>query len=175
MPVQQNDSPEQYTEPSFFQRRRRYFVDPEVQGALVLQAVGDWLCAAGTFAMVIFIFRVVPTLLSGTGNESPGLWYHFGPYVLASAVLLPIVTFNSVRFSNRFAGPMVRVRRTLKQLANGESPPNIALRHRDFWCEIGDDINEINQRLRQASSSSISAEAESEGLQDVLRFRRPVL
>ena len=63
--------------------------------------------------------------------------------MVASAVLFPIVIFSSIRFSNRFVGPMVRVRKTLHQLAQGETTPIRAFRQNDFWSDTVDDINEI--------------------------------
>ena len=139
------------------ERRRRYFVDPQVQGALLCQAIYYWCWASATFALIIFVYRVFPALLSGTGQESGRIWYHLAPYLVASAVLFPIVIFSSLRFSNRFVGPMVRVRRTLKQLARGETTPMWVFRENDFWSDTVNDINEIAALLRQVSPSTSDA------------------
>jgi hypothetical protein len=120
-----------------------------VQGALLRQAVYCWLWASATFALIILVYRVVPALLSGTGQESGRIWYHLAPYMVASGVLFPIFIFNAIRFSNRFTGPMVRVRRTLKELARGETTPMRSFREHDFWSDTADDINEIAALLRQ--------------------------
>ena len=135
------------------ERRRKYFVDAQVQGALLRQAVYFWFWASATFATIIFVYRVFPSLLSGNGQEGR-IWYHLAPYLVASAVLFPIVIFNSIRFSNRFAGPMVRVRRTLKELARGETAPMRSFRKNDFWSDTVDDINEIIALLRQLRSAT---------------------
>ena len=139
------------------ERRRRYLVDPQVQGALLRQAIYYWFWASATFALIIFVYRVFPAMLSGTGQESGRIWYHVAPYLVASAVLFPIVIFSSIRFSNRFVGPMVRVRRTLKQLAQGETTPIRAFRKNDFWSDTVDDINEIAALLRQERPSTSAA------------------
>jgi hypothetical protein len=68
--------------------------------------------------------------------------------------LFPIVIFSAIRFSNRFAGPMVRIRGALKQIAQGETPPRLVLRDDDFWSDIVNDINEIADQLRQESPTS---------------------
>lgn len=139
------------------ERRRRYFVDPQVQGALLRQAIYYWLWASATFALIIFIYRVFPAWLSGADQETGGIWYHLAPYVVASAALFPIVVFSAIRFSNRFVGPMVRVRRTLKQLAQGEATSMGAFRENDFWSDAVDDINEIAALLRQLQPSASAA------------------
>jgi hypothetical protein len=124
-----------------------------VQGALLRQAVYSWIWASAVFALISFVYRVIPAWLSDE-NQQVSIWRDLGPYAIASAVLFPIVVFNAIRFSNRFAGPMVRVRGALKQLAQGEAPPHLVLRDDDFWTDIVDDINAIAGNLRQASPST---------------------
>jgi len=145
----------------FSERRRRYFVDAQVQGALLRQAVCYWLWATATFALISFVYRILPAWLSGAGLQE-SIWRDLGPFTIASAVLFPIVIVSAIRFSNRFAGPMVRVRRALKQLAQGETPPRLTLRDHDFWSDIASDINEIAGRLHPAPSSSAATGAKDE-------------
>jgi hypothetical protein len=147
-------------QPASLERRRQYFVDRQVQGALLRQAVYYWFWASATFAMIVFVYRVFPALLSGNGQESGRIWYHLAPYMVASAVLLPIVMFSSIRFSSRFAGPMVRVRRTLKELARGDTTPMRSFRRNDFWSDTADDINEIAALLRQVRPATVAPNPE---------------
>jgi hypothetical protein len=134
-------------------KRSKYFVDPQVQGTLLRQAVLYWLWTTVTFGLVILFCRVAPSWLSGTTHPSGRVWYHLGPYVFASALLLPIVFFHAIRFSNRFAGPMVRVRRTLRELTHGESPRELRFRENDFWTDVADEINELSAAISQLRSS----------------------
>jgi hypothetical protein len=134
------------------ERRRRYFIDPQVQGALLRQAIFYWLWASATFALISFVYRVIPAWLSDA-PEQASIWRDLGPYTIASVVLFPIVIVSAIRFSNRFAGPMVRIRSTLRELAQGETPPPLTLRSSDFWSDIGADINVIAAKLGQATPS----------------------
>ena len=141
--------------PSSANQRRQYFVDPAVQGALLRQALWYWFCASATFAFIIFIYRVVPPWLTGKPDATGHIWYHLAPYLLASAVLFPIVVLRAIRFSHRFCGPMVPIRRALKQLAHGEeTPPTLKLRRTDYWKDIADEINAISERLEKATLQS---------------------
>lgn len=140
------------------ERRRRSFVDSEVQGALLRHALFYWLCASLTFAFVVFVYRVLPAWFAG--SESGGLWYHFQPFAIASAVLLPIAIHGANRLSNRFAGPMLRVRAALLQLAEGKNPRPMTFRRHDFWAEFADIINLLS--IRQAHTATAATEAVAE-------------
>jgi hypothetical protein len=72
--------------------------------------------------------------------------------LVSSAVLFPFVMFSAVRFTNRIAGPMVRFRRTLQQLARGETAPVLEIRGDDFWSDIVNDLNRVSARLCDLSS-----------------------
>jgi hypothetical protein len=132
-------------------KRRRYFVDRDVQGAFLKHGMFYWLYACLVFGAIVFIYRVFPALLSG---EAGNVWYHLGPFLLASAVLFPVVVWNSIRFSHRFAGPMVRARRALRELASGENPGPIAFRENDFWPEVAGYLNQIGHRLEKTNGET---------------------
>jgi methyl-accepting chemotaxis protein len=141
-----------YAKPA--ERRRRYFVDATVQGALLRQAVYFWISSSALFALLILMYRVGPALLSGRQQSGAELWYHLAPYLLASAALFPLVVASANRFSNRIVGPMLRIRKALKQLADGEKPERIELREKDFYRDVAESINAIAARLGDAPSAS---------------------
>jgi hypothetical protein len=111
-----------------------------------------------TFTLVVFVFRIVPRYLSGEGVGLDEIWYQLSPMVFSAAALFPIVMFCAVRFSNRFAGPMVRVRRSLKQLARGEAVDRLKFRNGDFWLDIANEINRVSDKMAE-----LSADPESSG------------
>ena len=132
-----------------FERRRRYYVDARVQGALVRQIIAYWMGVSATFAFIVLVYRVFPVWLSGNGPGLGLLFGELGPLMLASVVLFPMVVFSAMRFSNRFVGPMVRFRRALHELAENQPTNTITLRKGDYWTEVADDINRIVERLQQ--------------------------
>lgn len=142
--------------------RKKLLVDRKVQGALVRQAALHWIWTTLTFGMVIFFSRIGPAWLTGAEGPTVGWWYHLSPYVIASVALIPIIVFATIRFSNRFAGPMVRVRRALKKLANGEQPERLKFREGDFWSDLADDINRIAERGQEAHLVSPAQESDAE-------------
>ncbi len=135
-------------------RRRRKFVDTQVQGAVLKQSVYYWLWGSTTFALILFVYRIVPATISGTGSLLEHSWYYLSPIAFASGVLLPLVILRAIHFSHKFVGPMIRIRRALIQLADGEPTPVIELREDDHWTDIAEAVNAISMRMVEKSSKA---------------------
>jgi hypothetical protein len=123
--------------------RRHWFVDPKLQGALICRLVLYWsACLLATGLML-------GCSLAGSRPESliyGGLgvvWLHFGPVVIISMLLLPIMIVDVIRFSNRFVGPLLRLRRSMRQLARGEHVEPITFRRGDYWQDFADEFNAV--------------------------------
>jgi len=127
--------------------RKNHFCDRSVQGALLLHAGAYWLAYLVTAtALVLFV-----ELLSGDPRRAWANTLHrHGPSALAMLVLAPIFLRDLCRLSNRFAGPIVRLRWALRELADGNEVPPIQFRDRDFWKELAADFNRAAQRLHAA-------------------------
>ena len=137
--------------PNSNEKRRKHFVDAAVQGAILRQALVYWLYGLLTYTGVICMFQVIPHWMSGEALDAVVLWHFFAPMIISSAACLPIVMVKSIRFSNRFVGPMVRFRNSLKQLVCGERMDPIKLRSNDFWVDIAADLNLLAKRLPEVS------------------------
>ena len=136
---------------SYIQKRRKYFVDSQVQGAILRQAAYYWLAGSLVFVIVVTLYRIVPPWLVSGDLSLARAWHHLAPLVVSSAVFLPLVMFHAVRFSHRFAGPMVRFRQVLRLLSKGETAPQIRLRSSDFWQDVATELNLVSARQDQAS------------------------
>jgi hypothetical protein len=142
---------------SRIERRRCFFIDSTVQGALLRRLIGFWLTGMAAVSLILFIYHIAPYWLSGEEGVVGQAWVHLRPLVFASVALLPFVIYTAIRFSNRFVGPMLRFRRVLKQLANGEPTSKITLRRDDFWLDVADDVNELIEKLQSLPPSSESS------------------
>ena len=127
-------------------RRQKLVADKELQGALVARTTMYWfycLLSVALFAECWIIFTHQPT----SSVELFGrLWMNCGPALLGSILLLPVVQWDCLSLSNRFVGPMVRIRQATKELAQGQTPQPIELRDGDFWSELADDFNLVIAR-----------------------------
>ena len=76
------------------------------------------------------------------------LWFRYcaGLRMLLWA-LLPILALDFLQFTNRFAGPVLRLRAAMRQVARGEAAPPLSFRDDDFWQELAADFNRIAGRL----------------------------
>ena len=145
-------------------RRRRKFVDTNVQGAVLKQAVYYWLWGSATFALILFVYRIVPSTIAGNGSLLHHAWYYLAPIAFASGILLPLVILRAIHFSHTVVGPMLRIRRCLIQLADGEPAPAIELRENDHWSDIAEAVNAISQKIAASSPNASPEQHEPVGV-----------
>ena len=79
------------------------------------------------------------------------MWFHFGPALVASTLLLPLVILDMIRLSNRFTGPLLRLRRSMRELARGEHVEPIEFRDGDYWQEFANEFNVLAARVQDAT------------------------
>jgi methyl-accepting chemotaxis protein len=129
-------------------KRRQLFVDAKVQGALVVRTVAYWGFCLIAVTLMLLLWRVLSVPGRTFAFHVDWLWFHYAPAAVASMLLLPIIVLDSLRMSNRFAGPMVRLRRAMNRLAEGESVQPINFRDDDFWSEFAEDFNRMLARQK---------------------------
>ena len=151
-------------------KRRQLMVDAHVQGALVVRVIGYWFYCLVTVAFMMtcwVIFAVRPTSSMELVRR---VWGQCGPAFFASLLLLPLVMVDCIRLTHRFVGPLHRIRKALRDLAAGSAVPNIAFRKSDFWNDLADDFNRLNEHIRKLeveagrtpATASADAQAEEE-------------
>ncbi len=132
-------------------QRKKYFVDRSVQGAILLR-----LC----FYFVLFVLSAgallffVEALIDDPRKAGTNFLQRYGPTILAGLVLTPVFFFDLCKLTNRFAGPMVRLRRSMNALADGEEVSPIHFRDGDFWKEIAEDFNRVIVRVEKAEKAA---------------------
>lgn len=128
-------------------KRRRLFIDPQVQGALVRHIVVYWLaCMVALFVVLwwwsVFMLPDRPIL-----SHMDKVWPIYGPVLVTSLLILPLALVDTIRLSNRFAGPMVRMRRAMRFLSEDRKVYPIHFRDNDFWNDFADDFNQMLARV----------------------------
>jgi hypothetical protein len=131
--------------------RKRFFVDWRVQGALIVRVVLYWLLCLFTMALLLLVWRMFSVPIRPFHTHLTELWSLFGPAAVASMLLLPAVVYDLVRLSNRFAGPMFRLRRVMHDMAQGKTGEIVRFRDGDFWQELAADFNTVAARLDEAN------------------------
>jgi hypothetical protein len=143
------------------QVRRQLFVDPKVQGALVLRVLLYWVVCLITITLMLLCWNVLRTpRMFYTFLDD--MWLQYGPALLASFLLLPVVVVDIIRLSNRFAGPLFRLRRCMRALARGEHVEPIRFREGDFWRDFAEEFNAVLARVQGESHATEPARRQEE-------------
>lgn len=140
-------------------QRKKLFIDPVVQGALLRRLMLHWLYLMLGLFTALLIGQVLSTGMEGTlGTHLAMMWQKYGLLLIAVSCLFPAFAYDSVKLSNRFAGPIYSLRQALKKLGRGEDIPPLSFRKGDFWREIADDVNQVAERLRKKTEEDEEAE-----------------
>jgi hypothetical protein len=124
-------------------KRTQLFVDPKVQGSLILKTVLYWIVCVVTITLMLLCWRIITGPARMFYWHFDDMWFHFGPALVASFLLLPLMVYDVVQMSNRFCGPLFRMRRAIRALARGEHVDPISFRDGDFWPEIAQEFNAL--------------------------------
>ncbi|MCA9134644.1 MAG: hypothetical protein KDA45_15860, partial [Planctomycetales bacterium] len=129
-------------------KRRQFLVEKRVQGALGVRIALHWLVFLSLSVTVTCVLRMPGKL------EYPTLWAGLQAALLEQLAsitvllaLLPWFIHDSLKLSNRFAGPMLRLKKAIVQLTNEQEAPPVIFRSGDFWLELADDFNELRGRV----------------------------
>lgn len=128
-------------------KRKRLLVDPQVQGAFLLRAIGYWLLCLLTVVLLMVFTSILAEPARLFFPESDGPWFRIGPAAICVVLLLPVVAYDFLRVSNRLVGPVLRLRRGMRALAAGEHVEPIKFRDGDFWREFADEFNALARRM----------------------------
>lgn len=126
-------------------RRRRWWIDSELQGAYLLHMLGV-SCVVGLAAVLLTSHY----WLGSEGAQEPllhlrGHLLHLGLAMLGATLLIAPVT--CVLLSHRVAGPAYRLRDAARRLAAGEWGCRIHLRRHDHLKPTAESINELAAKL----------------------------
>lgn len=132
--------------------RKQMFVDPKVQGTLAWRVAFYWLVCLGNIFMMLLCWRVVTEPPKVFYAHVQDMWSLYGPTFLVAMLLLPLVIVDMIRLSNRFAGPMVRLRRAMGELARGEHVEPIRFRNDDFWQDFAEEFNALAARVQHETN-----------------------
>jgi hypothetical protein len=122
-------------------QRSQNFVDSPVQGALLRRIFLHW--CSFFFVLAAAVVSLETLLGDPAKNFSDRFWQEANSFKLIAVVmlsLLPAFMLDTIRFSNRFVGPVSRLRRGLRELKEGKAE-RIQFRGNDFWTEMGNEFN----------------------------------
>jgi hypothetical protein len=140
--------------------RKQLFVDPKVQGALVYRVILYWVFCLIAMGLMLLSWRILTGPARLFYTQIDDMWYFHGPALVASLLLLPLVVIDIIRVSNRFTGPLLRLRRSMRGLASGERVEPLYFREGDFWKDFADEFNEVIARVQSEPPPEPDPEAD---------------
>ena len=124
-------------------QRKRDYIDPEVQGALTRRIVAQWMVFVGIATALAFALQWMSNPFMPLKQHLVEAWWTYGPLLMALFCLLPIFVLDAIKLSNRFTGPIYRLRHVASALTAGERPEPLEFRGGDFWRGLADDFNHV--------------------------------
>ena len=130
------------------EERKKVWID-RFQTRLTLRIFGY----LGLFFIVLFNLLFSWKMWSEGPNDPAAqfldtLWT-YAPVFACLLVLVPIMAWDTIKFSHRLVGPLVRFRKTMAQIADGEAVRPIKLREGDYLTELRDDFNRMLEQLQK--------------------------
>lgn len=118
------------------------------------------------------LFGLITQFLSdpfqGLSGHMRSYWSNNGPYMVALLCLMPVFVRDTLRLSNRMAGPICRLKDTVSRLAEGEDVPPLKFRKGDMWDDLPDKFNAMVKELKRSSYEQQAAASQAE-----VRTERP--
>jgi len=153
-------------------RRHQMIADKQLQGTLLAHAAIYWFYCLFSVTLIAVCWILFTKQPESSSELFTQLWLNCGPALLGSVLLLPLVLLDCLRLSSRFAGPMVRMQRVMRELAAGKTPPAFTLRPGDYWTEFAENFNIVMERLRQHDSQTNSTRSPTATTPEVATSKR---
>ena len=131
--------------------RKQNYVDSTVQGALLKRIVLHWFLYFVVAGLAIVLLQA---MLSGPQGDplSTRIMQEVSEFTLVGLILIcifPAFLLDTIRFSNRFVGPVGRLRRYLRHLGQDGNTEALSFRGNDFWADMAEEYNLVAQRFEE--------------------------
>ena len=121
--------------------RKQLLVNDSVQLPIVLRVITYWASCMVFITCPLTLARVYAEpdvfILSQLLHVVTSYW----PLYATMTTLLPFAIYDSLKLSNRFAGPIYRMKTTLQRFNEGEAYQQIQLRATDFHKDLATELN----------------------------------
>lgn len=141
-------------------QRKKMVVDEPLQRGLAKRIIMYWCI---TWLLVFSLPIVVRTLTADLPFEllAAEIINDFWFPIVVSLFLLPVIVWDSFRFSNRIAGPLRRVDNTLRQAIAEQPVESVEIREDDYCQDLVEGVNQLTELL-DAGNGRRNSKAENQ-------------
>jgi signal transduction histidine kinase len=159
----------------FSLKRNQYLINKKLQYGLIKRMFAYWCLTWFLVFTIPLLFNFVLSLATTFDTPSTAKLASQMASVLifpvvTSVFFLPIAAWDSIRFSNRIAGPMFRFGQTIRQMADSENTTHLVMRDHDYCKELAvelnrlmDTISDLKNSMPQAANTGERQKLESVG------------
>ncbi len=127
--------------------RHQYFIDNEVQAAVLIRVAVYGLSLTAYFAITLICTQWMDEpdhgLLESLVKSFEDVAYWLPGFLL----LVPVAAHDLLKMTNQFAGPITRLRREMNLLVQGRSDRPLNFREDDYWVDLTSSYNQIRGEL----------------------------
>ena len=140
------------------QVRSKIYIDKTVQGAIAKRIILHWFVFFALMGLSLFTleFFLGNSQLSVLGHVG-AVWGKYSFFFILMLAVMPTFIYDTMKLSHRFAGPVLRLKESLKRLADDGQVSNLKFRENDFWRELSDDFNRVAERVSKVPVSKVPA------------------
>ncbi|MEM9644464.1 MAG: hypothetical protein AAF989_05685 [Planctomycetota bacterium] len=142
--------------------REQLMIEQDVQSALLYRTALHGAALAVYFTLIQFFSQAMARPDRGALDVLMQFLdeaIYWGPGLM---LLGPLFAYDQLKISNRFAGPIFRLRREMNRLIKHQSESPLSFRDEDYWNDLGDPFNQIREEL-------LALRLENQALHDELR------
>ncbi len=134
--------------------RKQNYIDSQVQGALLKRIVLHWFLYFIVAGLAIVLLQA---MLGGPQGDplATRVMQEASEFTLVGLILVcifPAFLLDTIRFSNRFVGPVGRLRKYLRHLGQEQNTEELSFRGNDFWSEMADEYNVVAELVENQAS-----------------------
>ncbi len=139
--------------------RQQLLIDRHVQGAL-MRRTALYSAACGVYFLVILVLTETMSNANTTLGEAFLRCLDEAVYWAPGLILLaPLVAYDMLKMTNRFAGPMFRLRREMQRLVEQKSASPLTFREGDHWTELTVIFNQLRDEMGELRKFKRDTEA----------------
>jgi hypothetical protein len=133
-------------------------LDQAVQGSLIQRVVVHWILCLGSTSVSAWVWAVANDPARASFLET---LKQLSPAMLGSLLILPLAMADMLRMSNRFVGPVSRLKNALRRLSRGDTVVPLQPRRGDYWSDL---IDWFNSLLEQSAEEAYIMQSPSRAL-----------